>query len=65
MKYNGDISDEIVNRFYGKSYPLVNNTLQIAKETNFRLREKLFLRFSSFGKGLEKTKTEPVLIFEK
>ncbi len=48
-----------------KRYPLVEDTLKLAKSTGFKTKEKLFMRFSSFGKNLDKVKTEPILIFEK
>lgn len=46
-------------------YPLVKDTIKIALQNNFILIEKLRIKFSSFGKNLEKVKTEPLLIFKK
>jgi len=39
--------------------------LSTLSNSNAKTKEKLFMRFSSFGKNLDKVKTEPILIFEK
>jgi hypothetical protein len=47
----------------GHKYPLIRDTIQIAKETGWCLSDRLEIFFSGFGKELDRVKTEPVLIF--
>lgn len=46
-------------------YPLIDKTIQIAEAEGFPLADRLELHFGGFGKGLSKTKHEPVLIFRR
>ena len=48
-----------------KKYPLVKDSIEFAKHIGFVFDETLYMKFSGFGKGLKKTKHEPILIFVK
>lgn len=48
-----------------KQYPLVTDTEEIARKAGFLLIDRLHMRFSGFGKGLKKWKTETVFVFQK
>lgn len=66
LNSNGIMALNIADvKIKGKLYPLVKSTIRIAKQNGFVLTERLELKFFGFGKGLDKQKTEPVLIFEK
>ena len=46
-------------------FPLVTETRQLAQQAGLWLKEMLQIRFSGFGSGLDKFKTEPVMVFKK
>ena len=47
------------------TYPLVNDTIKLAAQAQYKLVGRLEIVFGGFGKGNDKIKTEPVLLFRK
>lgn len=48
-----------------KVYPLIQDTLRIAEDAGFYLKDRVEMIFPMLGKNLVKRKTEAVLVFEK
>jgi len=46
-------------------FPTTDDTVQVAQSNGFIMKERLDLSLSSFGRGLKKTKSEPIFIFKK
>jgi len=49
----------------GERYPIIEDTIQIAKKTGWPLSDRLSMSFATFGRGLKKQKEEPILLFQK
>jgi len=63
---NGIIAINVGNiKIKNKQYPLVKDTVRIAKKNGLTLTEQLELYMPGFGRGLAKRKFEPILIFRK
>lgn len=48
-----------------KTYPLVDDTKKLAADIGYVEGEQLSMRFTSFGQGLDKVKSEPIMVFVK
>ena len=52
-------------KLQGRTYPLADDTVVCAEAVGWHLEETLYMRFSGFGKGLDKFKREPLFVFRK
>lgn len=52
-------------RMKNKIYPLVNDTIKVAKDSGFNYIESIYMIFGGFGANLKKRKAEPILVFRK
>ena len=49
----------------GKRYPLVKDTIEVARLSGFFLKDRLEMVFPGMGKNVKKKRAEPVLVFAK